>query len=270
MNLQLFTFQSDEEKSFNQVRTIEEDGKIWFCATDVAKVLGYSNPRDAIIKYCKSSGVVIRDIGVQTGYMANGHPSIQNIKMKFITEGNVYRLITRSKLPSAERFESWLFEEVVPSIRQKGYYGDINRNVLPDFVRRYKDNIHMIPSNYFSVISELYIRLYSELEKVGYIIPDKGAHGKTMTPDISVGRCFSKFLKDNNSDLWDKHKTYKHSYPDGRVVDAYMYPIEALPMFIRYVNERWVYEKAEKYFRERDPLALDYLPKLLEGKRKSA
>ena len=49
-----------------------------------------------------------------------------------------------------------------------------------------------------------------------------------------------------------------------------MYPIDALPMFIRYVNERWLYENAEKYFKERDPLALDYLPKLLESKKKSA
>lgn len=96
---------------------------------------------------------------------------------------------------------------------------------------------------------------------------DKGTHGKTITPDISVGKYFSKFLRENNSDLWDKHKTYKHHFPDGRVVDAYMYPIEALPMFIRYVNERWLYEYAENYFRKRDPLALDYLPKLLTAKK---
>ena len=42
------------------MRTIEEDGTLWFCATDVARVLGYVNPRDAIIRYCKSMGVVIR------------------------------------------------------------------------------------------------------------------------------------------------------------------------------------------------------------------
>lgn len=261
MNLLLFNYQSDEENAFNQIRTIEENGKIWFCATDVAKVLGYSNPRDAVIKYCKSGGVVIRDVMDSLGRKQH---------IKFINEGNVYRLITRSQLPNAERFETWLFDEVVPSIRKKGFYGTVDRSILPEFVKRYKDNLHLIPSDYFSVITELYVRLYAELEKVGYIIPDKGSHGKTMTPDISVGKCFSRYLKENNSDLWDKHKIYKHHFPDGRVVDAYMYPIEALPMFIRYVNERWLYEKAEKYFKERDPLALDYLPKLLESKKKSA
>ena len=270
MNLSLFKYQSDEENVFNQVRTIEEDGKIWFCATDVAKCLGYQNPRDAIAKHCKPSGVVIRDVGVRTGTKSDGSPSIQRLQIKFISEGNVYRLISRSQLPSAERFETWLFDEVVPSIRKKGFYGNINRNILPEFVKRYKANLHLIPSDYFSVITELYVRLYSELENVGYVIPDKGAHGKTMTPDISVGKCFAKFLKENNSDLWDKHKTYKHHFPDGRVVDAYMYPIDALPMFIRYINERWLYERAEAYFKKRDPLALDYLPKLLESKKKSA
>ena len=203
--------------------------------------------------------------------------------MKYINKGNVYRLISRSQLPNAEKFESWLFDEVVPSIREKGYYGITDRGTLPEFINRYNFycfrfhknfpisyNIHMIPSNYFFVISELYVRLYAELEKVGYAIPDKGAHGKTMMPDGSVGKLFARFMRENNSELWNQHKTYKHHFPDGRVVDVLMYPIDALPMFIRYVNERWLYENAEKYFKERDPLALDYLPKLLESKKKSA
>ena len=91
-----------------------------------------------------------------------------------------------------------------------------------------------------------------------------------MMPDISVGRYFSEYLKENHSDLWDKHKTYKHRFPDGRVVDAYMYPVEALPLFIKYINERWLFERADKYFKDKDPLALEYLPKLLESKKKTA
>ena len=190
--------------------------------------------------------------------------------MKYINEGNVYRLISRSQLPNAEKLESWLFDEVVPSIREKGYYGITDRGTLPEFIKRYKDNIHMNPSNYFFVISELYVRLYAELEIVGNAIPDKGAHGKTMKPDGSVGKLFARFMIENITELWNQHKTYNHHFPDCSVVDALMYPIDALPMFIRYVNERWLYENAEKYFKERDPLALDYLPKLLESKKKSA
>lgn len=112
----------------------------------------------------------------------------------------------------------------------------------------------------------MYARLYMELEKVGYSIPDKGEHGQQMMPDISVGRGFAKFLKRHNSEFYDTAKTYKHTFPDGREVDANMYHIDALPMFIRYINEDWIPNHAMEYFRKRDPAALDYLPKLLESK----
>lgn len=258
MQLQIFKYQSEEEQLFNEIRTIEqEDGSVLFGATDVAKMLGYSNPHDAIGKHCR--------------YLAKydlPHPQNpeKTIKVGFIPEGDVYRLIVRSKLPSAEKFEKWLFDEAVPSIRKRGYYGKIDRTALPNFIERYKENYHKIPRDYFSVISEMYARLYMELEKVGYIIPDKGEHGKQMVPDISVGRGFANFLKRHNSEFYDTAKTYRHTFPDGREVDANMYHIDALPMFIRYINEDWIPNHATEYFRKRDPVALDYLPKLLEAK----
>ena len=260
MQLEIFKYKPEGEQVFNDVRTFEENGEIWFWATDVARVLGYANVHAAVLKHCKPKGVTNREV------LVGGSKQI----VKFINEGNVYRLISRSRLKTAQRFEDWVFDEVIPSIRRKGFYGDISRIALPDFVKRFKDNLYTVPSDYFSVITEMYVRLYAELEKVGYKIPDKGAHGKTMMPDISVGRYFSEYLKENHSDLWDKHKTYKHRFPDGRVVDAYMYPVEALPLFIKYINERWLFERADKYFKDKDPLALEFLPKLLESKKKTA
>lgn len=189
MQIEIFKYKSDEEQIYNDVRTIEENGEILFWATDVARVLGYSNTNEAIIKHCKSGGVVIREVIDSLG---------RKQYAKFISEGNVYRLISRSRLKSAEKFEAWLFDEVVPAIRKKGFYGSIDRAALPDFVKRYKDNLHTIPYDYFSVITQMYTILYAELEKVGYSIPDKGAHGRTMMPDISVGRGFANFLRDNN------------------------------------------------------------------------
>lgn len=255
MQLQIFKYQSEEEQLFNEIRTIEqEDGSVLFGATDVAKMLGYSNPHDAIGKHCR--------------YLAKYDlPHPQNpekvLKVGFIPEGDVYRLIVRSKLPSAEKFEKWLFDEVVPSIRKRGYYGKIDRTALPNFIERYKENYHKLPRDYFSVISEMYARLYMELEKVGYVIPDKGEHGKQMMPDISVGRGFANFLKRHKSEFYNTAKTYRHTFPDGREVDANMYHIDALPMFIRYINEDWIPNHATEYFKKRDPVALDYLPKLL-------
>jgi hypothetical protein len=90
-----------------------------------------------------------------------------------INEPNVYRLIISSKLESTEKFENWLFEEVLPQIRKKGFYGKVDRSILPNFVQRFIDNIPNIPRKYFSIIGELFLTIYSELEKVGYKIPDK-------------------------------------------------------------------------------------------------
>jgi len=252
MQLQVFKYQEDADH-FSEVRTIEIEGELWFFGSDVATLLGYKRPSDAIRQHCREKGTVKHRIPVGTGYS----------DVLLINEPNVYRLIVRSQLPSAERFEAWLFEEVVPSIRKRGYYGQIDRTALPNFITRYKDNYHKLDKNYFSVISEMFARLYLELEKVGYSIPDKGAHGKAMMPDISVGRGFAQFLRDNSSEFFDTHRSYTHSFPDGREVEANMYHIDALPMFIRYLHERWIPENAEKYFKTRDPLALDYLPKLL-------
>lgn len=109
-----------KNSSFGQLRTIEEDGKIFFCATDVAKALGYINPRDAISRHCR--GVVKRDAPTQGGIQA----------ITFIPEGDVYRLITHSKLPGAEKFESWVFDEVLPSLRKDGYYSLAPQENKPD------------------------------------------------------------------------------------------------------------------------------------------
>lgn len=100
---------------FGAVRTLETtDGKVLFCGADVAKALGYSNTRDALARHCK--GVVKHDTPTTSGIQ----------EMTFIPEGDLYRLITHSKLPNAERFESWVFDEVLPTIRKHGGYGNIN------------------------------------------------------------------------------------------------------------------------------------------------
>lgn len=99
-----------ENPEFGKIRTIEEDGKVLFCGSDVAKVLGYKNPSKALSDHCK--GVTKRYAPTQSGTQ----------EMNFISEGDVYRLIANSKLPSAERFEIWVFDEVLPSIRKNGSY----------------------------------------------------------------------------------------------------------------------------------------------------
>jgi prophage antirepressor-like protein len=255
MQLEIFKYQSPEESSFQDIRTVEIDGEIWFVGADVARVLGYQRPSEAIARHCKEKGTLNQRIPTQGGEQ----------QMIIINEPNLYRLIVKSQLESAERFESWIFEEVLPSIRKRGFYGKIDRTAVPNFYTRYIDNLHKIPIHkYFSVISELFIVLFSELEKVGYVIPDKAEDGRGMYPDISVGMTFANYLQRIGSEYQDQFQRYPHSFPDGRPdVDAKMYPVEALPLFRKFVIEVWIPQNATTYFRQRDPLALDYLPKLL-------
>lgn len=110
MDNEVMTFVSTE---FGTVRTIRENSKIMFCGKDVAAALGYRDTVNALKMHCKEDGVVI-------------HHLIDSIERrqaaKFISEGNLYRLIAHSRLPSAERFERWIFDEVLPTIRRTGGY----------------------------------------------------------------------------------------------------------------------------------------------------
>ena len=103
--LQIF---NNEE--FGQVRTVEIDGKPYFVANDVARALGYATPKDAVTRHCKGA--------LKRRYLTEGGRQ----EMKMIPEGDMYRLITHSKLESAERFEAWVFDEVLPTLRKTGSY----------------------------------------------------------------------------------------------------------------------------------------------------
>ena len=100
-------FNNDE---FGEVRILKEDGNFYFVASDVAKKLGYVNSSKAVNDHCK--GVTKRYTLTKGG----------NQELNFIPESDVYRLIVHSKLPAAERFEKWVFDEVLPSIRKTGSY----------------------------------------------------------------------------------------------------------------------------------------------------
>ncbi|MDO5125368.1 MAG: BRO family protein [Ruminococcus sp.] len=106
-----------KNSEFGELGIMLINGKEYFPATQCAKILGYTNPRDAIQKRCKEDGVAKRDVIDSLGRTQH---------MNFINEGNLYRLIVSSKLPSAEKFERWVFDEVLPQIRRNGSYGSIN------------------------------------------------------------------------------------------------------------------------------------------------
>ena len=106
---ELKVFQNSE---FGELGVLTIDGKEFFPATQCAKILGHENPARAIRKYCKGVTEMVTP--------TNGG----NQATKFIPEGDLYRLIIRSKLPSAEKFERWVFDEVLPELRKNGSYGN--------------------------------------------------------------------------------------------------------------------------------------------------
>lgn len=112
--------QAFESPEFGTVRTFEEGGKVLFCGKDVAAALGYSDTASAVKQHCPWA--VKRRVGVSTGTRADGSLAIQQVEMSFITEGDVYRLIAHSKLPAAVKFERWVFDDVLPTIRKHGLY----------------------------------------------------------------------------------------------------------------------------------------------------
>lgn len=109
MASQLQSFTND---MFGTIRTITDRGQILFCGRDVATALGYQDPTNAVKLHCRG--------------VANYHPIEDALgrtqNARFITEGDLYRLIISSKLPAAEVFEAWGFDEVLPSIRRHGLY----------------------------------------------------------------------------------------------------------------------------------------------------
>lgn len=105
---ELKVFSSSE---FGELGVMLIGGKEYFPATQCAKLFGYARPADAISAHCK--GVCVLPTPSSGG--------VQNTK--YIPEGDLYRLIIRSRLPAAERFERWVFDEVLPSIRKSGGYG---------------------------------------------------------------------------------------------------------------------------------------------------
>ncbi|MGX4598936.1 phage antirepressor [Faecalimicrobium sp. JNUCC 81] len=96
---------------FGEIRALEINNELYVIATDIAKSLGYANPHKAIKDHCKK----VKKIWTNDSL---GRRQEVNV----IPEGDIYRLISKSKLPNSERFEGWVFDEVLPQIRQTGGY----------------------------------------------------------------------------------------------------------------------------------------------------
>lgn len=164
---EVMTFQFSESE--NLVRTLYEKDEILFVGSDVAKTLGYKNVRDALRRHCK--GVVKRYI------LTNGG----NQKMNMITEGDVFRLIIHSELESAQKFESWIMDEVLPSLRKKGYYSINNSKSKEDYL-----DARAIP-HYKHLFNGFNLRCIKINEKIWVSVNDlnKAIHSSTSSNQLA-------------------------------------------------------------------------------------
>lgn len=127
---------------------------------------------------------------------------------------------------------------------------------LPYHLERYMANRSQIPIDKWSMLNEMTFNLIAPLEQEGYHLPEE------LVPDISEGRMFCRWLRDVKGLDTTKLSTYKHVYPDGRIVDANLYPLSVLEDFRMHFFNVWLPDRATAYFHVKDPKALPYLSKL--------
>ena len=188
---------------FGEIRTFEINGQPYFVANDIARVLGYVETAKAIRTHCK--GVSEMDIpsngGIQT--------------MKVIPEGDIYRLIIRSKLPEAEKFESWIFDEVIPQIRKTGGYN--LPQTLPEALRAYALEIEA--KEKLAAENKLLIEKNAELEPKG-IFYDTVTQSDATTSMADVAKILDMGVGRNK--LFSILKDRKILQPDNKPYQKYI------------------------------------------------
>ena len=172
---------SNEE--FGKIGIIQINDKEYFPAAECAKILGYSNSRDAILRHCK--GVVKHDILTQGG----------NQEVNFIPEGDLYRLIVKSKLPSAEKFERWVFDEVLPTIRKTG--GHVENEDL--FVNTYLSHADEHTKQLFKLNLITIRQLNNKIEQLEPLA-EFAETVASSSDTIDVGQ-LAKLVKDENINI---------------------------------------------------------------------
>lgn len=135
--------------------------------------------------------------------------------------------------------------------------GKSARARFPPHIERHMLNYHKVPAGYFSVLQEMTNRLVAPMEAHGYILPAE------MMPDIPQAKMLCKYLREKHGIDTNTLAKYTHTFPDGREVQANLYPVKYLGDFATLMAKEWMPSRAVEYFKKRDPLALQALDKML-------
>lgn len=179
----------------------EEDGEHWFCAKDVCEVLGYNNSRQSVEDHCREAGVSKR-------YTSSGG---QRRELAFINEGNLYRLIIKSRKEEAKRFESWVCDEVLPALRKTGSYQMSNRSSTAARIANHRLRLTLAKELHRTRDPELRKLIHQQLADVSDAL-------SLPTPEIDDLGCSAPAVPDVLKDFWktlafldDKGVDYNHS-----------------------------------------------------------
>lgn len=181
-------------EKFGELQVVEVEDKLYFSGTDVARALGYSNPRDAIGRHCNLNGVVKHD-GVKKHKTRYSESVEQVVPMTFINEGNVYRLICRSKLKEAVEFEHWVFDEILPTIRMTGGYVNDPKLFVQSYLANSPKSVQEIALNILQSLKEQDKVIGAQMPSVEFA----RAVGRSKTA-ITVGE-FAKVLQNERLDI---------------------------------------------------------------------
>lgn len=198
MNDNLEIFKNEE---FGEVRTIMLDDKPYFMASDIAKALGYARPNDAVSRHCRAT--------VKHSTPISG--KIQ--KVNFIPEGDMYRLIAHSKLPSAERFESWIFDEVLPTIRRTGGYINNVDLMVNTYFSDIPDDQKVLVKGLMTNITALQNK-NSALNNENDLLAQKNLEWADRPLINALVRAYATSVGNNFAKAWNNFKKellYKHS-----------------------------------------------------------
>ena len=176
-----------------------------------------------------------------------GHPQLQGT---WVHPQVAINLAQWASPKFAVAVSKWVFEWMNGNIP--------NSKNLPYHLQRYLINRTQIPPTHFSIFNEIVYNLIAPLEDKGYELPDK------LVPDISEGRMFARWVREEKGLEPNDFPTYTHTYPDGRSIpNVKLYPNSLLGDFRDHFYNVWIREKATKYFKERDTNALPYLEKVV-------
>ncbi|WP_249311816.1 phage antirepressor [Congzhengia minquanensis] len=165
-----------KNETFGEVRTIEEQGKIVFCGSDIAKALGYTNPQKAVKDHCREDGVTFCSVTDNIG---------RTQQAKFISEGNVYRLITHSKLEKAQEFESWVFDEILPTIRKTGGYVSNDEMFINTYLPFADEQTKLLFKTTLNTVKQLNSKIEQDKPKVLFADAVEKAHTSILIGDLA-------------------------------------------------------------------------------------